>query len=75
MILNFIALHRQSGISAGVVAGDIVVLQTEQIERQTKGDILETVVAQTARFEPLRLNEIGGFLDAGGRRPIEYKTR
>ena len=64
MILRFAALHGETRVGAVVVAGDVIVFESEDIERQAKANIFGAAHAETGSAKLLRLDEIRGLLDA-----------
>src|SRR5262245_30864372 len=60
MVLRFAALHREARIGAVVIAGNVVVLQAEDVERQPEAYILRAADAQTGGAKLLGLEEVGG---------------
>src|SRR4026207_176728 len=48
VILNLVALERETSIVAAIVAGDVIVLDAEDIEGKTKTQIFVAVEGQTA---------------------------
>src|SRR6266850_2333581 len=64
MILNLIALHREPRVVAAVVAGDVIVFQPKNVERQPETQIFVAVERQAGRFEALRLCDVRGLLDS-----------
>ncbi len=63
VILNFVALDREPGVVAAVVAGHVIVLQPQYIECETKAQVLVAVKRQSSGLKPLRFGNVRGFLN------------
>ena len=64
VILRFAALHGEARVGAIVVAGDVIVLESEQIERQTKAHVLGATHAESRGAKLLCLDKIAGLFHA-----------
>src|SRR5690242_16627754 len=63
-VVVFAALHLKPRIGAVVVAGHVIVLKPEQIEREPETNILRTADTEPRGAKFLCLDKIGGFFDS-----------
>ena len=66
VVLDFIALHREASVVAAVVAGDVIIFKSQDVERETKTQILIAVEGQAAGPKRSALAMSVGFLIPGG---------
>jgi len=65
VILRFVALYGEARVGTIVVAGDVVVFESEQIERQAEAHVLGAAHPQPSGTKPLCFDEIRGLFDTG----------
>src|SRR3990172_8966771 len=63
VVLDFVALHRESCVVAAIVSGHVVVLDSEDVEGETKAQVFVALEAQASGPETLGLHDIRRLLN------------
>ena len=63
MVLNFVALDGESRVIAAVVSSHIIVLESQDVEGETKAQVFVAIVRQAPGPESLGLNNVSRFFD------------